>query len=86
MVARCSDAKTMFGDETQSALAPFLRSKHRDAFGESLVIAVNEYIASDRAHKDALKTWVLFSSFLSDRLGAASKTTAFSPLSTPHIL
>ncbi|VDK29203.1 unnamed protein product [Gongylonema pulchrum] len=90
MVTRCSDAKTMFGDETSLSrhlrhFAGLLQSKHWDAFGESLVIAVNEYIAPGRAHKDTLKAWMLLSSFLSDRLGAASKTAAFSPLSTPRI-
>uniref|UniRef100_A0A914RE16 Uncharacterized protein n=1 Tax=Parascaris equorum TaxID=6256 RepID=A0A914RE16_PAREQ len=48
-----------------------LRSKHWDAFG--------------RSHKDTVKAWMLLSSFLSDRLSAASRIAANCPVSTPRI-
>uniref|UniRef100_A0A915BZK3 Globin family profile domain-containing protein n=1 Tax=Parascaris univalens TaxID=6257 RepID=A0A915BZK3_PARUN len=53
-----------------------IRSKHWDAFGEAIVTAVSEWIAPGRSHKDTVKAWMLLSSFLSDRLSAASRIAA----------
>ncbi|VDK47924.1 unnamed protein product [Anisakis simplex] len=62
-----------------------IRSKHWDAFGEAIVTTVSEWIAPGRNHKDTVKAWMILSSFLSDRLSAASRVAANCPMTAPRI-
>lgn len=50
-----------------------IKSKHWDTFGEAVVTAVAEWILPGKLHRETIRAWMLLSSFISDRLGAASQ-------------
>ncbi|CAJ0921359.1 unnamed protein product, partial [Mesorhabditis belari] len=62
-----------------------IKSKHWDSFGESLMATVSVYIGPGRGHKETIKSWMILSTFLADRLSAASRSTAHSPMVTPRL-
>ncbi|CAJ0575202.1 unnamed protein product, partial [Mesorhabditis spiculigera] len=62
-----------------------IKSKHWDSFGESVLATVSIYIGPGRQHKETVKAWMLLSSFLADRLGAACRSTNLSPMVTPRL-
>uniref|UniRef100_A0A914QUL6 Globin family profile domain-containing protein n=1 Tax=Panagrolaimus davidi TaxID=227884 RepID=A0A914QUL6_9BILA len=50
-----------------------IKSKDWDSFGEAIVTAVAEWILPGKQHRETIRAWMLLSSFISDRLGAASQ-------------
>uniref|UniRef100_A0A158R4B6 GLOBIN domain-containing protein n=1 Tax=Syphacia muris TaxID=451379 RepID=A0A158R4B6_9BILA len=85
-------------DDTEEALKPFLeligkghaefkiRSKDWDTFGEAVVTAIKDRNGGNsKMQKDTTKAWIILMSFISDRLGLATKNGASSPMITPRI-
>ena len=50
-----------------------IKSKHWDSFGEAVVTAISEWVGPGKMHRETIRAWMLLSSFISDRLGAASQ-------------
>ncbi|KAI6244129.1 GLOBIN domain-containing protein [Aphelenchoides fujianensis] len=61
-----------------------IRAKHWDAFGEALVAVLTEWIGPGRQHKETIRAWILFATFMADRLSAAANSGG-SPFSTPRL-
>ncbi|CAI5454819.1 unnamed protein product [Caenorhabditis angaria] len=62
-----------------------ITAKHWEKFGESVLSTMSEWIGPGRNHKETIKAWMVLSSFLADRLSAASRIAAHSPMLTPRV-
>ncbi|CAD6193295.1 unnamed protein product [Caenorhabditis auriculariae] len=60
-------------------------AKHWEYFGESVLASVSEWVKPGRQHKETIKAWMLLSSFLADRLSAASRAAPHSPMISPRV-
>ncbi|CAB3399253.1 unnamed protein product [Caenorhabditis bovis] len=62
-----------------------ITAKHWEKFGECLLATISEWIGPGKQHKETIKAWMVLSSFLTDRLSAASRTATHSPMLTPRV-
>uniref|UniRef100_A0A7E4V0X3 GLOBIN domain-containing protein n=1 Tax=Panagrellus redivivus TaxID=6233 RepID=A0A7E4V0X3_PANRE len=68
-----------------------IRARHWDAFGEAVVSAITEWVGPGKTHRETVRAWMLLSSFVSDRLGVASRRSGNgnevngNPMCTPRI-
>ncbi|KAE9553048.1 hypothetical protein FO519_003728 [Halicephalobus sp. NKZ332] len=49
-----------------------IKAKHWDAFGEAIVSSISDWIGPGKLHRETVRAWMILSSYISDRLGAAS--------------